>query len=74
MGCGPADKSAYRKGIQALAANSRKAKMEGEAQTVAIVLVPLKGKLVIITYWATAAKEKAHEAEIGKIVNSLKAL
>ncbi len=51
-----------------------KGKQDGEAQTVAIVLVPLKGKLVIMTYWATAAKEKAHEVEIGKIVNSLKAL
>ena len=51
-----------------------KGKMEGEAQTVAIVFIPLKGKLVIMTYWATAAKEKAHEIEIGKIVNSIKAL
>ena len=51
-----------------------KGKQEGEAQTVSIVLVPLKGKLVIMTYWATASKEKAHAAEIGKIVNSLKAL
>ena len=51
-----------------------KGKMEGEAQTVSIVLVPLKGKLVIVTYWATASKEKAHSTEISKIVNSLKAL
>ena len=51
-----------------------KGKLDGEAQTVAIVLIPLKGKLVIMTYWATASKEKAHETEIGKIVNSIKAL
>ena len=51
-----------------------KGKLDGEAQTVAIVFIPLKGKLVIMTYWATASKEKAHETEIGKIVNSIKAL
>ena len=51
-----------------------KGKQDGEAQTVSVVFVPLKGKLVIMTYWATASKEKAHATEIGKIVNSLKAL
>ena len=40
---------------------------------VSICFVPVKDKLVIITYWVTTAKEKEHQQEVGKIVNSLKA-
>ena len=40
---------------------------------ISIVFVPIKDKLVIMTYWVTTAKEKEHQAEVGKIVNSLKA-
>lgn len=40
---------------------------------ISITFVPIKDKLVIITYWVTTAKEKEHQAEVGKIVNSLKA-
>ncbi|HVF71385.1 MAG TPA: hypothetical protein VM940_07230 [Chthoniobacterales bacterium] len=40
---------------------------------VSITFVPIKDKLVIITYWVTTAKEKEHQQEVGKIVNSLKA-
>lgn len=40
---------------------------------ISITFVPIKDKLVIITYWVTIAKEKEHQAEVGKIVNSLKA-
>jgi hypothetical protein len=29
--------------------------------------------MVIITYWVETAKEKEHQQEVGKIVNSLKA-
>ena len=40
---------------------------------ISITFVPIKDKLVIVTYWVTTAKEKEHQAEVGKIVNSLKA-
>jgi hypothetical protein len=40
---------------------------------VSIVFVTVKDKLIIMTYWVTTAKEKEHSAEIGQIVNSLKA-
>jgi hypothetical protein len=40
---------------------------------ISITFVPVKDKLVIMTYWVTTAKEKEHQAEVGKIVNSLKA-
>jgi hypothetical protein len=33
----------------------------------------MKDKLVIFTYWVMTAKEKEHQEEVGKIVNSLKA-
>lgn len=40
---------------------------------ISITFVPIKDKLVIITYWVTLAKEKEHQQDVGKIVNSLKA-
>jgi PsbP-like protein len=40
---------------------------------ISIVFVPIKDKLIIMTYWVTTAKEKEHQAAVGKIVNSLKA-
>ena len=40
---------------------------------ISICFVPVKDKLLIITYWVTTAKEKEHQQEVGKIVNSLKA-
>jgi hypothetical protein len=40
---------------------------------ISICFVPVKDKLLILTYWVTTAKEKEHQAEVGKIVNSLKA-
>jgi hypothetical protein len=49
------------------------AKDEDGPAAVSISFVPIKDKLVIITYWVTTAKEKEHQAEVGKIVNSLKA-
>ena len=39
---------------------------------VSIVFVPIKDKLIIMTYWVTTAKEKEHLKEVGTIVNSLK--
>jgi len=40
---------------------------------VSIVFIPIKDKMIIMTYWVTTAKEKEHLEEVGKIVNSLKA-
>jgi hypothetical protein len=40
---------------------------------ISICFVPIKDKLIILTYWVTTAKEKEHQQEVGKIVNSLKA-
>ena len=48
-------------------------KDEDGPAAVSICFVPIKDKLVIITYWVTTAKEKEHLQEVGKIVNSLKA-
>lgn len=48
-------------------------KDEDGPTAVSICFVPIKDKLVIITYWVTTAKEKEHLQEVGTIVNSLKA-
>lgn len=48
-------------------------KDEDGPAAISIVFVPIKDKLIIMTYWVTTAKEKEHQAEVGKIVNSLKA-
>src|SRR3982751_3704326 len=40
--------------------------------SVSISFVPLKDKLVVLTYWVTSEKEKEHQGEVGKIVQSLK--
>jgi len=48
-------------------------KDEDGPAAVSITFVPIKDKLLIITYWVTTAKEKEHQQEVGKIVNSLKA-
>ena len=47
-------------------------KDEDGPAAVSICFVPMKDKLIIFTYWVTTAKEKEHQAEVGKIVNSLK--
>jgi hypothetical protein len=48
-------------------------KDEDGPAAISITFVPIKDKLIIMTYWVTTAKEKEHQAEVGKIVNSLKA-
>jgi hypothetical protein len=48
-------------------------KDEDGPAAISITFVPIKDKMVIMTYWVTTAKEKEHQAEVGKIVNSLKA-
>lgn len=40
---------------------------------VSICFVPIKDSVIVLTYWVTTAKEAKHQAEVGKIVNSLKA-
>lgn len=40
---------------------------------VSMCFVPVKDKMIVLTYWVTTAKEKEHQAEVGTIVNSLKA-
>jgi hypothetical protein len=40
--------------------------------SISISFVPVKDKVVVITYWVTSAKEKEHQAEVGKILQSLK--
>jgi hypothetical protein len=47
-------------------------KDEDGPAAVSITFVPIKDKLIILTYWVTTAKEKEHQQEVGKIVNSLK--
>jgi len=48
-------------------------KDEDGPAAISIVFVPIKDKLIIMTYWVTTAKEKEHLKEVGTIVNSLKA-
>jgi hypothetical protein len=48
-------------------------KDEDGPAAISIVFVPIKDKLIIMTYWVTTAKEKEHLEEVGKVVNSLKA-
>jgi hypothetical protein len=40
--------------------------------SISISFVPMKNKMVILTYWVTTAKEEEHQAEVGKILQSLK--
>jgi hypothetical protein len=47
-------------------------KDEDGPAAISITFVPMKDKLVILTYWVTTAKEKEHIQEVGTIVNSLK--
>ena len=39
---------------------------------VSISFVPIKDKVIVLTYWVTTEKEKEHQEEVGKIVQSLK--
>lgn len=40
--------------------------------SVSISFVPIKDKVVVVTYWVTTAKEEKHQEEVGKILLSLK--
>src|SRR3954468_7077236 len=48
-------------------------KDEDGPTAVSITFVPIKDKMIVITYWVSTDKEKEHQQEVGKIVNSLKA-
>src|SRR6476646_8554377 len=47
-------------------------KDEDGPAAVSMCFVPIKDKVVVLTYWVTTAKEQEHQQEVGKIVNSLK--
>jgi len=40
--------------------------------SISISFVPMKDKVIVLTYWVTTAKEEQHQAEVGKILKSLK--
>jgi hypothetical protein len=47
-------------------------KDEDGPTSVSISFVPIKDKVVVLTYWVTTAKEEKHVEEVGKILKSLK--
>ncbi len=50
-----------------------KGKDEDGAATVSICFVPIKNKVLVLTYWVNTAEEAKHSDEVGKIVKSIKA-
>jgi hypothetical protein len=47
-------------------------KDEDGPTVVSITFIPIKDKVVVMTYWVSTEDEKKHQEEVGKIVNSLK--
>jgi hypothetical protein len=47
-------------------------KDEDGAAAVSITFVPIKDKVIVLTYWVSTADEKKHQEEVGKIIKSLK--
>ena len=47
-------------------------KDEDGAAAVSITFVTIKDKIIVMTYWVSTEDEKKHQAEVGKIVKSLK--
>ena len=47
-------------------------KDEDGPAAVSIAFVPMKDKVVVLTYWVSTDKEQAHQEEVGKILRSLK--
>jgi hypothetical protein len=41
--------------------------------SISISFIPIKDKVVVLTYWVTTAKEEQHSKEVAKILQSLKA-
>jgi len=48
-------------------------KDEDGPAAVSIAFVPVKDKVIVLTYWVSTDKEKDHQDEVGKILRSLKA-
>ena len=40
--------------------------------SISISFIPMKSKVVILTYWVNTEKEKEHQEEVGKILTSMK--
>ena len=40
--------------------------------SISISFIPIKNKVIVLTYWVTTEKEKEHQEEVGKILHSLK--
>ncbi len=47
-------------------------KDEDGPASVSITFVPVKDKVLVVTYWVSTEDEKKHAVEVGKIVSSLK--
>ena len=47
-------------------------KDEDGPAAVSITFVAIKDKIIVLTYWVSTKHEKKHQAEVAKIVNSLK--
>lgn len=47
-------------------------KDEDGPAAVSITFVPIKDKVIVLTYWVSTEEEKKHQEEVGKIINSLK--
>jgi hypothetical protein len=40
--------------------------------SISISFIPIKDKVIVLTYWVNTEKEKEHQAEVGKILKSIK--
>lgn len=47
-------------------------KDEDGPASVSITFVPVKNKVLVLTYWVSTDKEEKHSEEVGKIIKSLK--
>jgi hypothetical protein len=40
--------------------------------SISISFIPIKNKIIVLTYWVNTEKEKEHQEEVGKILTSIK--
>jgi hypothetical protein len=40
--------------------------------SISISFIPMKNKVIVLTYWVNTEKEKEHQEEVGKILTSIK--
>ncbi len=40
--------------------------------SISISFIPMKNKVIVLTYWVSTDKEKEHQPEVGKILQSIK--